>query len=358
MGVLGAMSIAPLLFLAACARTPEPVAAPAAPLFFPPPPAPARVLYLGAINSAQDLPSRRGGFADFVLGPEPRRFPLAKPSNALLAGHKLYITDTTFNRVFIYDLVSGEASAPAGDRGNGKIGQPNNIDLDEAGNLYVADKLRQAVLVFGPDGAFLHAWGRPGEVAPVDVKVGAKYLYVCDIDGNQIELWDRATGELVKVVGELGNAPGEFFKPTHLALDGEGNVYVTDAFNFRVQKFSPEGVLLGAFGRHGDALGSFALPKGIGVDGRGRIYVADSRFCNVQIFDPEFRLLLFFGGPGVDNGNLDLPAGLRVVPWPGDIPLLNERLTPGFDPEFLAIVVSQKGAGFINFFAVARTGSE
>ena len=55
----------------------------------------------------------------------------------------------------------------------------------------------------------------------------------------------------------------------------------------------------------------------------------------------------------MDLGNLDLPAGIRVYPWPS-IAWLSKRVANSFDSEFLAIVVSQKGAGFINFFAVAR----
>jgi hypothetical protein len=89
------------------------------------------------------------------------------------------------------------------------------------------------------------------------------------------------------------------------------------------------------------------------VDGQGRLYVADARFANVQIFDPKGRLLLFFGGPGKDLGNLDVPAGVRVYPWP-PIPWLARRVAPGFDPEYLVIVVNQRGEGKINFFAVSR----
>lgn len=343
--------------LNACVRAPE-ESRPAQPVFFPPPPQEARVQYLGWISSPRDLPPRRSGFAEFILGEEPLRYVPAKPNKALLSGENLYISDSILNTVLIYNLHTGEADFLRGDRGNGKISQPNNIKFDEQGWLYVADKTRQAVLIYDQAGEFLHAWGRPGEVAPVDVAIGKDRLYICDMKDHQIEIWDRANGTYLKSVGERGNAPGQFFFPTHCALDGEGNLYVTDTGNFRVQKLDPDGNAIATFGKHGTSLGSFAWPKGLAIDGEGRIYVADTRFANVQIFNPEFKLLLFFGGPGPDRGSLDLPAGLQVIPWPANLQWLQTRLAPGFDPEYLVVAVSQKGVGLVNFFAVARDDEE
>lgn len=327
---------------------------PAGAVLFPPPPAQARVQYLGSISSPKDLPSRRSQFADFILGPEPPSVAPLKPNEALLVESRLYVCDTVLNTVLVMDLATGKTRPFAGDRANGKIRQPNSIVRDEQGNFYIADKLRQAVLVYDAQENFLRALGRPGESDVVDVAVGDKYLYVCNIARHQIEAWDRQSGALVRTIGKRGAAGGEFYMPSHLALDRQGNIYVTDTGNFRIQKFSPEGKLLLTFGGHGDGLGKFAWPKGIDVDGAGRIYVVDSRFYNVQIFNPEGKLLLFFGGPGRDNGCLNLPAGVTVQPWPANCAWLTSRLTAGFDAEFLVTVVSQQGEGFVNFFAVAR----
>ena len=53
-----------------------------------------------------------------------------------------------------------------------------------------------------------------------------------------------------------------------------------------------------------------------------------------------------------DNALLYEPAA--PGPWPGEVGWIANKLAPGFDPEYLAIVVSQQGDHFINFFAVAR----
>jgi DNA-binding beta-propeller fold protein YncE len=102
-------------------------------------------------------------------------------------------------------------------------------------------------------------------------------------------------------------------KPTHVIADVRGNIFVNDAFNFRVQQFDPSGKFVRSYGYLGDGLGAFARPKGLDVDREGNLYVADAAFENVQIFDEQTaRLLLFFGGPGNGPGNLYLPSGVHI----------------------------------------------
>jgi len=324
-------------------------------IVFPQPPAKVRIQYMGSFSSPQDLPRKSSKFADFVLGEEPVTYPIAKPIAAEMVDDRVYICDTVFNSVLVYDLATGQARPFAGDRDIGDIKQPNNIHVGPDGRFFVADKERQAVLVYDAEESFLAAWGRPGEAAPVDVAVRGDDLFVCDISNHRVEVWSATDGSLKegRTVGGLGTGEGQFLFPTFIALDDAGNLYVTDTGNCRIQKFSPEGEFLMMFGTRGMTFGQFQWPKGVDVDGRGRIYVADSRFCNVQVFNPEGKLLLPFGGPLPQRGNLDLPAGLCVKPW-REIPWLRERLMPGFEPEFLVVAISQKGQGFVNLFAVAR----
>ncbi len=322
------------------------------PLLFPPPPQQARVQYLGSISSLKDIESSAANsFSDFILGASPNSFPLVKPSAVAMFGSQLYVSDTVLNTVIVYDLESGKAHRLAGDRGMGKMREANDITIDDQGRIFVADKKRKAVLVYGPDEEFQVAWGK--NIAPVAVAVAGEYLYVSNIEKHQIEVLNRKNGTLIQTIGVKGNALGKFAYPTHLATDNQNNLYVTDTGNFRVQKFSPSGAVLKQFGGLGADLGKFSWPKGVGVDKHGRLYVADSRFANVQVFDKEGKLLIFFGGPGRDQGNLDLPSGVFVCDWP-DLSWLNNRLLDGFEPESLCIVVNQWQGHWINFFAIAR----
>jgi DNA-binding beta-propeller fold protein YncE len=89
-------------------------------------------------------------------------------------------------------------------------------------------------------------------------------------------------------------------------------LYVVDTLNFRVQIFTPNGKFIKTFGEIGNLPGNFYRPKGIGLDSEGHIYVSDASFSNVQIFDQDGRLLLSFGAFGSGLADLRLPAGLYI----------------------------------------------
>jgi streptogramin lyase len=75
--------------------------------------------------------------------------------------------------------------------------------------------------------------------------------------------------------------------PWGIAIDTEGDVYVTDWRNDRVQKFTADGHFLMQFGTSGAGDGEFNRPTGIAVDQDGVIYVADWRNDRLQVFDAE-----------------------------------------------------------------------
>ncbi len=60
-----------------------------------------------------------------------------------------------------------------------------------------------------------------------------------------------------------------------VAVDGQGNVYVADSNNYRIQKFDSSGGYLGQWGSCGNGNGQFKGPVGVAVDGLGNVYVVD-----------------------------------------------------------------------------------
>ncbi len=190
---------------------------------------------------------------------------LASPVGVAIAPYGVVVADSALARVFILDR-EGELL-----RRIDGLRRPTGVAVDPAsGRLYVADTLAHRVVVFGPEGRRLFAFGR------------------------------------------RGGGRGEFNFPTHLALAGD-RIIVNDTMNFRLQTFDLDGRFLGSFGRQGDGSGFFAQSKGIGVDSEGHLYVADALFDRVQIFDPEAgSFLLAFGGQGGGVGQMWLPAGLVV----------------------------------------------
>ncbi len=108
-------------------------------------------------------------------------------------------------------------------------------------------------------------------------------------------------------------SPGDFAMPTNLAVDGDGNLYVADTFNDRVEIFDAVGNFIRTFGKAGDGRGYFARPKGIAIDRDGHIWVADAVQDRVQVFTPEGQVLLWMGGHGVLPGQFSSLAGLTIA---------------------------------------------
>ena len=100
-------------------------------------------------------------------------------------------------------------------------------------------------------------------------------LYVADWQNHRLQKLS-ADGTSLAVWGTPGNGPGQFDQPAAVALDRQGNVYVADAGNGRIQKLSPSGQPLAAWGTAGSDAGQFLGPSSLAVDVAGNIYVADT----------------------------------------------------------------------------------
>lgn len=136
-------------------------------------------------------------------------------------------------------------------------------------------------------------------------------VWVVETSAHRIAVLNKQ-GEVIRHIGERGNAPGKFNFPTYLWIDPAGLVYVVDAMNFRVQIFDKNGKFISAFGEIGDATGYFSRPKGIATDSFGHIYVSDALFHVVQIFDRNGQLLYTFGSQGQGKEQFWMPTGIYI----------------------------------------------
>ena len=139
------------------------------------------------------------------------------------------------------------------------------------------------------DGQFLAAWELPEAAGgpfhePADVAVDAEgNVYVTDHSLARVFRFD-ADGTVVGSFGGFGVKPGQIVSPWGVAVDAQGNVYVAEYGANRVQIFAPDGTSLGVMGRFGKDPGEYYGPIYLTVSGDGLLYVADEGNRRVQIF--------------------------------------------------------------------------
>jgi DNA-binding beta-propeller fold protein YncE len=100
-----------------------------------------------------------------------------------------------------------------------------------------------------------------------------------------------------------GSDEKTFNRPTDLAWDSQGNLYVSDGYgNTRVVKFDRTGKYVAAWGTPGDQPGQFRVPHSIAVDAKDRVYVSDRENNRIQIFDVNGKLLSIWDHLGCTQG--------------------------------------------------------
>jgi len=282
-------------------------------IVWPLPPEEPRIKYVGILRSSLDV-EKPGGLMKALVGPDSLHV-LRKPYGiATDKEGRVYVSD--IGRVFVFDRKNRKFSL-IGDEGTGKLSSPVGIAVsNKDGKVYVTDIRAKKVFVYDQSGKLFTAIGKKGELEnPTSIALDEKRgkLYVTDSKKHNVMVYSLDGSLLMTLgAGKRSGLKGEFSTPSHIALDSNGNFYVVDTQNFRVQVFNPDGKHLRDFGSLGDGLGNFARPKGIAIDSEDNIYVVDAVFNNVQIFDKEGQLLLFFGSYGSSPGQLLLPAGIAI----------------------------------------------
>jgi DNA-binding beta-propeller fold protein YncE len=199
------------------------------------------------------------------------------------------------------------------------LSSPVSVAVDTAGTLYVIDALKNEIRVLAADGSPVATLGEagsgPGQFAFRGENAGwgdlafgpDGNLYVLDPFNSRIQVL-APDGAFVREWGESGTGPGQFFEPHGIAVDGGGRVYVADSDNQRVQVFDAAGSLVGELTVPPSAGEPFRSPDDIAVDVAGVVYVTDSRTNRIYRFDASGAFIDAFG----EQGQLLGPWGLAV----------------------------------------------
>ena len=277
---------------------------------WPRPPEPAKMKLIKTITTDLDVQSNSS--FDAMFGEE-YTFRFVRP-HGIAADDKgnIYVSDTQLHKVAVINLKRNSIdflSHPYGWK------TPMSIAVDLTNRLLaVADAGAGSVYIFDLDSSKLKYITAKGKLKnPIGVALDPvrKLMYVSDSKLQGIFTFDDK-GVYVGQLAGGGVDVGQIHFPTGIALDKDGNIYVVDTMNFRIQVISPDGKTSRAFSQHGDTPGSVARPKGISISDDGYVFVTDAAFGNFQVFDSKGLVYLFVGATGEGVGLFRIPEDIFV----------------------------------------------
>ncbi|HEX4784968.1 MAG TPA: SMP-30/gluconolactonase/LRE family protein [Candidatus Sulfotelmatobacter sp.] len=317
-------------------------------IVWPNPPAIARIRYQ-AFYSAQKLSqvetpnTQKQKWMDRLAGTQPTSesgkvlFQLAEPYGlAVDSKNNLYVADQKVGAIFIFNTETREVELIK-NKVHAHFVRIIGLAMDDNDRLFVSDPGLHHILIFDAthkaEDVITDGMVEPGGMA---IDKENRQLYVADVALDQILVYDADSLKLLRKIGTTGHnheltTPGDFAKPTGVAVDQDGNLYVCDTMNNRIEIFDADGKFVNTFGKAGDGPGYFARPKGVAIDSDGHIWVADGMQDRVQVFNQEQQLLITFGGHGLLPGQFQ---GLVSIATDKNNRVFTSEMYPGRVQQF------------------------
>ena len=239
----------------------------------------------------------------------------------------VWVADTYGNQVVelspdgaVERVIGSEGSSP------GQLDGPESVALDDAGQVFVADTGNNRVEEYSTTGQFVATIGGPGAGdgefdQPEGVAVSGSTLYVADTGNNRVEEFSTTGGTY------LGQITEGMSGPQGLAVDDAGDLWVAQngiytSSDDSVTEYGPTGVEVFSIGTNTSDFGGMSNPADVAVDGAGDIYVTEPDYDLVQEFTQYGQYLGEFGTPGdggtrtpaSEQGLLDFPVGVVTLP--------------------------------------------
>lgn len=253
----------------------------------------------------------------------------------------VYVVDANNYRIQKFDN-SGNYISQFGSQGSadGQFENVYSVTVDGNGNIYVVDRNQDRVQKFNSSYVFQSSFGVYGEDSEdgaFDSPRGMTHdasnnIYVVDSGNENVQKF-TSSGTFVSQFGEYGTLEisgssddGKFNAPRDMAQDSQGNIYVADGVNNRIQKFDKNGNFIakwganGGDGTNGAGNGEFNFPESIAIDGSDNIYVGEANNYRVQKLDKNGNFIAKWGANGGDgssgssDGEFNGVRGVAIAP--------------------------------------------
>lgn len=196
------------------------------------------------------------------------------------------------------------------------------VRIDKQDNIWVVDKGSDMIIKFNPEGRVEWVFGRKGEAS--------HYQVAPDTAATLAGLLRRAGVAVNPPTNNTARNPvpvhqdGYFNQPTDVAWDAQGNAYFSDGYvNSRVGKANNRGEWVASWGSLGSGPGQFDTPHGVAIGPNGDVFVADRGNRRIQVFDGTGKFLRQF--------TIDVPVPPDAKPALGAAPtsLTTGSMAPG-----------------------------
>ncbi len=219
--------------------------------------------------------------------------------------------------VHILDAAGAKLGALTG--GEPLFYSPNDVAVDETGQIYVCDTGNHQIQVFSAVGGFLYTIGELGQklgqfALPRGLAVNGADLFVADTLNHRVQRFGLAKKNPLMSIGGEGSGVGQLKFPKDVAVDNQGRIIVADSGNYRVQIFSSAGVFMQEITAESLGLGVYDAfaPVGVAVGSTGELFVTDEAGHRVVVLRPDGTLARIFGGFGNSLGVFEFPGGVAL----------------------------------------------
>jgi predicted membrane-bound mannosyltransferase/DNA-binding beta-propeller fold protein YncE len=240
---------------------------------------------------------------------------------ALGPDDRLYVADSLDNQIKVFDkdgTFVRSIGMGASDNQVGELNEPWGVGIAPDGTIDVADTWNSQIVSYTAEGESIAKWGHEGAGATDDplgfwgpraIAVDADGLiYLADTGNKRIQVFDQE-GTFVRQIGSGGAQDGQLDEPVGLAIGKDGLLYVADTWNRRVEVFTTAGQFVRQWPVEAWTTQTQSNERPyIAVDAQGNVYVTDPDAFRVIVFDNQGNYLYNFG----DYTTIGLAGGIAI----------------------------------------------